>query len=326
MYFCKLNNIKMQDALWYVEEKNIWWEQLAKEQLSVTGGFAEISEKSAQTSVASALMARYMLSEQVKGEYADTMERALYNDILCAAADGMKQGEACYPVPELFAESMYGTENNILYTHLYAGNEADFRVDGENIHYQVTTAYPLEDTITVQMIREHETTLTVAFRLPGWCRDYAVLVNGECAVGTIEDGYVYITDTFGKETTFTLRFEMPVRIVRNHLADGRYVGKVAVMRGPVVYCVERSIHDSEPYRLFLDTESEAELVAVVSEETGRECQALLMGGFRLKEDIYEESYSFDREEYYEQKQLLLTPYFSCGSKKQSEKLVWINRI
>ena len=213
-----------------------------------------------------------------------------------------------------------------MYTHLYAGNEADFILDGESIHYQVTTAYPFEDTITVHMIRERETKFTTAFRLPGWCRDYAVLVNGECAVGTIEDGYVYITDTFGKETTFTLRFEMPVRIVRNHLADGRYVGKVAVMRGPVVYCVERSIHDTEPYRLFLDTESEAELVAVVSEETGRECQALLMSGFRLKEDMFEETYSFDREEYYEEKQILLTPYFSCGKKSDKEKLVWINRI
>lgn len=326
MQFFNKTNIAIKDAFWYIEEENVWWEQLSKEQLSLTGAFRENVCDIEQTAIASALMARYMLSKQAKGEYADTMERALYNDVLCAAADALAKEETKYPMPELFIESMYSTKGSTVYTHLYTGNQAELLVNGERIRYDVITSYPWDETVTVHMKRIRNTELTVAFRLPGWCREYAVLVNGEYAVGTIEDGYVYMTDTFAEETTFTLRFEMPVRILRNHGVQGAYVGKVAVMRGPVVYCVERSIHESEPYRLFLDTESEAELTEVVLESSDKECQAILMSGFRLKEDMYEEAYSFEREEYYEQKQLLLVPYYVCGKQDETEKLVWINRI
>lgn len=326
MQFFNKINISVNDAFWYIEEENAWWEQFSKEQLSLTGAFRENVCGTEQTAIASALMARYMLSKQAKGEYADIMERALYNDILCAATDSLQEEENRYLMPELFVESMYSTEGSVLYTHLYVGNQAELLVNGEKIQYYVTTSYPWDETVTIHMKRIRNTELTVAFRLPGWCRDYAVLVNGECAIGAIEDGYVYITDTFAEETTFTLCFEMPVRVLRNHGVNGAYVGKVAVMRGPVVYCVERAIHESEPYRLFLDTESEAELTGVVLEDSNKECQAVLMSGFRLKEDLYEEAYSFEREEYYEQKQLLLVPYYVCGKQDETEKLVWINRI
>ena len=326
MQFFDKTNVRIQDTFWYAEEENAWWEQFSKEQLSITGAWRTEAYHTEQTAIASALMARYQLTKQAKAEYADSMERVLYNDMLCAAANGMQSEEKRYPMPELFVESMYSTKGSILYTHLYAGSQAELLVNGEMIRYDVITAYPWDETVTIHMKRIRNTELTVAFRLPGWCRDYAVLVNEECAVGTIADGYVYITDTFAEETTFTLHFEMPVRVLRNHTANGTYVGKVAVMRGPVVYCIERDIHESEPYRLFLDTESEAELTEVVLETSNKECQAILMSGFRLKEDIYEEAYSFEREEYYEQKQLLLVPYYICGQQDETEKLVWINRI
>ena len=58
----------------------------------------------------------------------------------------------------------------------------------------------------------------------------------------------------------------------------------------------------------------------------RSCQALVVSGFYLKEDGYEEVYSFEREEYYEPKQLILLPYYFCGEGDETEKLVWINRL
>ena len=93
MHFFNKTSISVNDAFWYIEEENAWWNQFSKEHLSITGAFRENMCDTEQTAIAAALMARYMLSKQAKSEYADTIERALYNDVLCAAADNLPKEE-----------------------------------------------------------------------------------------------------------------------------------------------------------------------------------------------------------------------------------------
>ena len=331
MEFCKKEMIQIKDGFWTaiqqengIQQKDLW-NTLEKKQLLLTGAWRTKNVGEDMTAFATVLMAKQMLTQEVNGNYGDKIEQELYNAILCKLEENATEEQQFYPLPEWIQESIYSVKNSTIYTHLYIENNASFCIEGEHIFYEITTDYPLEETITIQLQREQEQKeLTVAFRLPSWCRDFAVLVNGECAIGTIEDGYLYITNAFPKETEIVLQFAMPVRVIRNQSVCAETVGKVAVMRGPVVYCVEAESNESEVHRLFLDTEAEPE---VVEARNGvRSCQALVVSGFYLKEDGYEEVYSFEREEYYEPKQLILLPYYFCGEGDETEKLVWINRL
>ncbi len=91
----------------------------------------------------------------------------------------------------------------------------------------------------------------VGFRIPGWCHSYEIEQGGKAAVGALHNGYFYLSLSDGD--CVTLHFDMtPVKVEANpHVKEDAW--KIAVMRGPVVYCAEATDNPEIPLHAFRAT-------------------------------------------------------------------------
>jgi DUF1680 family protein len=196
------------------------------------------------------------------GRYADVMERELYNGTISGVSlDGTKffyenplasrgahhrQGWfdcACCPpnIARMIAsvgEYFYSTSADGIWTHLYASGEATIPLQGQSITLRQTTDYPWDGAVRIELQLDQPATFTLHVRIPGWCERHSVAVNGKRVVAKPEQGYLAITRAWQNGDMVTLTMDMPVRLIAAHPQVRQMVGRVAIQRGPVVYCLE----------------------------------------------------------------------------------------
>lgn len=199
--------------------------------------------------------------------YIDVLERSMYNGALAGVSlegdrffyvnplaskgDHHRQawyGCACCPsqvsrfLPSI-GNYIYGLSPDAIWVNLYMGNTAEVKAGNNNLVLQQETDYPWKGDVKV-MIKALDFPLNSELRLrvPGWCKSYTVAVNGnkmESPV-TTEKGYVVLDREWKAGDEISLSFDMPVEVVASDPRVKENVGKRAIQRGPLVYCMEEA--------------------------------------------------------------------------------------
>ena len=169
-------------------------------------------------------------------------------------------GCACCPsnlsrfIPS-FPGYMYAVKDNKLYVNLFAGNTATIQVGGKDVVLEQQTNYPWDGDITMKVVRTKAKTFEMMIRIPEWVDkqpvpsdlyrfsddvlgSYTIMVNGQSVNGQSVNGYLSVNRQWKKGDVVTIHFDMPVRTVKAHAAVKDDRGRVAVERGPLVYCAE----------------------------------------------------------------------------------------
>lgn len=306
-------------------------------------------------SIGLVFFARRMLQMKPLGKYADVMELALYNGILSGMAlDGksffyvnplevlpkachlderkwhvkpVRQkwfGCACCP-PNLarllssIGMYAYTEKEDTLYIHLYMGSSVKKEIHGQTAEISVASGYPWNGDVHVS-VTGCFAEFTVALRIPGWCKEYQV--EGISDAKTEEkDGYLYITKSWSEGESISLHFPMEIRVLEADTRVREDVGKAAVMRGPVVYCLEE-VDNGENLSL-LSLSADGELEECSLEIAGTYVKAVKAEGFR--EESVENGTGL-YQEYHKKKKvpviLQYIPYYTWANRGENEMQVW----
>ena len=172
---------------------------------------------------------------------------------------------------------IYGVRDNNLYVNLFASNTATIAVGGKNVTLEQSTQYPWDGDIAIKVLQNKAKTFNMLVRIPGWVLNqvvpsdlysfsddilsgYEVTVNGQRVDGELQNGYLVINRNWKKGDVVRIHFDMPVRTVIANLrvADDR--GRVAVERGPLVYCAEWADNEGiNPHHLLLARQPQFEV-------------------------------------------------------------------
>ena len=347
------------------------WNNVVNTQMYVTGGVGatEVGEAFgidyelpndtvyAETCASIALMmfANRMLEIEPVGEYADIIEKELYNGMLSGMSldgkgffyvnplevipgvSGSFPGHkhvlprrftwhrcACCPpnlartIASLGSYAMSGNADTA-FVHLYMDAEADLQV-GSGIKLTTQTQYPWEGVvkITLQPVREDEE-LRLALRIPGWCHDYKVFVNGEEIFADPEKGYLYITRCWRSGDEVVLDMKMPVRRLYANTRVRQDAGCVALARGPVIYCLEEADNGAELSELCLPREAAPAARRVRDEQLG-DIVEIRVEGQRVSGDgaLYSETPPAVLPA-----QIRAIPYYAWCNRAEGGMRVWI---
>ncbi|GAA2856924.1 hypothetical protein Acy02nite_66120 [Actinoplanes cyaneus] len=242
-----------------------------------------------------------------KPAYADEMERLIYNGIagstgldgvtffysnplqLRTGHDGSHEDApsqrlpwyTCACCPPNLARLMASLDNYTatgdpggLQLHLYTAGT--FRV-GEHA-VDVHTRYPWDETITVTITEAGPGPWTLSLRIPAWCEDARLTVNGEpVEAGT---GYARLTRTWLAGDRVELTLVMPARLMSAHPRVDAVRGSAAAVRGPIVYCLEHA--DAPAGVPFEDLELDATVPPQVSRDPDALAPVLLRLGLRAR--------------------------------------------
>lgn len=132
----------------------------------------------------------------------------------------------------------YSVDETTIYTHLYGESSLTHRFSGGEVKLHQTTNYPWDGDITLRVETENPQAFTLALRIPGWCREAQLKVNGADTPVHTERGYVKLNRTWADGDTVQLTLAMPIERMSAHPAVRQDAGRIALQRGPVVYCLE----------------------------------------------------------------------------------------
>ncbi|MGQ8335242.1 glycoside hydrolase family 127 protein [Sunxiuqinia sp. A32] len=151
---------------------------------------------------------------------------------------------------------VYATKEDQLFVNLYIGNSAEIQLGDEKVSISQTTNYPWEGKVLLEVNNDISKSMTLNLRVPAWVRNevmpgnlytyadqqtpsFYVSVNGKKQEVTVKDGFITLDKQNWKENDqVEISFEMPVRKVIANEKVAEDQGKIALERGPLVYCAE----------------------------------------------------------------------------------------
>ncbi|EMB9092395.1 glycoside hydrolase family 127 protein [Klebsiella michiganensis] len=353
------------------------WKNMARRQLYITGGIGSQSSGEAFSSdydlpndtvyaescasIGLMMFARRMLEMEADSQYADVMERALYNTVLGGMAlDGkhffyvnplevhpkslkfnhiydhvkpVRQrwfGCACCPpniarVLTSLGHYIYTPHDDALYINLYVGNSVEIPVGNEALRLRISGNYPWQEQVKIVIDSSSPVNHTLALRLPDWCDKPQVTLNGAPVTQDVRKGYLHISHLWQEGDTLQLTLPMPVRRIYGNPLVRHQAGQVAVQRGPLVYCLEQADNGEQLHNLQLPRDARFSTV----EGKGIFARKILLqapGYKQTAEDAENQAlWHYDRAPSSRQPQVLtFIPWFSWANRGEGEMRIWVN--
>jgi len=227
---------------------------------------------------------------------------------------------ACCPpnVARLMAdlgEYAWGENETTVYSHFYLGSHAEFK-NGAKI--ECVSAYPWKGEVKYTLTQVPQEEFTLAIHKPAWIKEISWKINGEEAEVEEKDGYGYITRKWNEGDVVEVTFDMPVRRVYTNTHVRANAGCVALLRGPVVYCLEEKDNGCDLSSLRLPRGN-----AVTFEEKDHELGHIVtLTAQGLRESSCESLYS-EEPPCEENVTLTAIPYYAWGNRGAGGMRVWI---
>jgi DUF1680 family protein len=213
-------------------------------------------------SVALVFWAHRMLHLDLDGRYADVMELALYNGALSGLSRdgthyfyanplesrGERQRWAWHLCPcctmnvarlvaSISGYAISKSEDGVAF-HLYGGFEATLPLGGVDVRLRESGAYPWSGDIRIEIEPPAPASFDLKLRIPGWAKGALAQVNGEPVSLSPVRGYATIRRLWRPGDVVTLHLPLPPERLYAHPSVRMDVGRVALRRGPLIYCVE----------------------------------------------------------------------------------------
>ncbi len=228
---------------------------------------------------------------------------------------------------------VYARTENSIYVNLFVTSETELMVAGQEVGIRQETQYPWEGRITLSLEPEQTAEFTVWVRVPGWARgepvpgdlyryldqgsaNFRILVNGEAQEIELLKGFASLHRTWHKGDVIELDLPMPVRRVLSHEAVEDNRGRVALERGPLVYCAEWPDNEADVLSLALPDSSD--LTTEFRED-------LLRGLTVITGEAYAQPAETPESAKASPTRFTAIPYYAWAHRGIGEMAVWLKR-
>jgi uncharacterized protein len=310
-------------------------------------------------SVGLVFWARRMFSAIQHGEYPDIIERALYNGALSGVSlDGTRYFYsnplevnpevaayrhdhehiqisrvpwfdcACCPTNiarliESLGTYMASCSENAAWIHQYTACEMNILLEQTSVRIKQDTEYPWDGKIRISLKMEGSLNFTLFLRIPGWCADFSLWINGEQQrKPLLENGYLVMSRTWQNGAQIELDLDMPVRFVRSNSNVREYAGKVAVQRGPVVYCAEEVDNGKGLQELVVDPT--AKTILEHDNSLMEDTRIIYLTGYRDKAEGDALYFEYEADKDFVPCRIRTIPYYQWGNRGDGQEMrVWL---
>jgi DUF1680 family protein len=229
---------------------------------------------------------------------------------------------------------VYAQRERDLFVNLFVAGSAELTFEGAKVRVRQETRYPWDGRIVISLEPERPEELSVHVRVPGWARgrpvpsdlyryvganrkSFTLTVNRTYVRAELQKGFAVVRRTWKKGDTVELSLPMPVRRVVSHEKVEANADRVALERGPVVYCAEGADNAGQVFNLVLPDDAPLEahprpdLLGGVTVIEGR---AL---GLHPSED--------GRSIVTREQDFVAVPYYAWAHRGVAEMAVWLPR-
>jgi uncharacterized protein len=314
--------------------------------------------------IGNVLWNRRMLQISGEEKYAGIMELALYNSVLSGISlDGKKffytnplaasddfpytlrwsEGKykerqpyiSCFCCPPNTVRAIaevqqyaYCLSQKGIYVNLYGSNTiGTILQNGETVRLSQTTDYPWDGDVKITIDKAGKKPFSIFMRIPGWCEEARLFVNGRLIQTDLKpESYYEINRKWSKDDIVELDMPMKVRFLESNPLVEESRNQVAVMRGPLVYCIESTdLPEGLKIRDILIPLS-ASFKPVETAISGSRILMLEGEVKALKNNDWTNKLYKEANQALETVKIRLVPYYAWANRGHSEMSVWIPSI
>ncbi len=225
---------------------------------------------------------------------------------------------------------VYAVHNEDLYVNLFMSNTSSINVNGKKVTLTQSTSYPWNGDVKMNVTPSGKQKLNLKIRIPGWVQgqvvpgnlysfndkktlSYSIKVNGQTVTSLIDKGYFSINRIWKKGDVVEIHFDMEPRTVKANPLVAADRGKIAVERGPVVYCAEWPDNNFSVLSVVMNRKPVFEV---------EKKPDLLFGITQLKTDAQVLSYNAQGKIAVSDVKLTMIPYYAWAHRGNGEMAVW----
>lgn len=225
---------------------------------------------------------------------------------------------------------VYAVKDDKVYVNLFLSNRASLKVNKKDVMLEQQTSYPWNGDIRLTVTKGGGQ-FGMNIRIPGWVRDsvlpsdlyfyadnqkplYRVSVNGSQVQGELANGYLCVERKWKKGDVVEIHFDTPVRVVKANDKVEADRGRVAVERGPLVYCAEWLDNAFNVSNVILNRHPEFQVV---------ERPDMLHGINEIKTEAQVLSYDASGKLTVKDVKLTLIPYYAWAHRGEGRMDVWL---
>lgn len=163
---------------------------------------------------------------------------------------------------------IYATQGDDIYVNLYLSNTADLQVDQQSVQISQNTEYPWNGEVKLMVQVEEEINFNLKLRIPGWAMDqpipgdlysyydksnkpFKIFLNGDRIEPQMEKSYVSLSNSWKDGDEILLELPMDIRLVQTHENVIDNYNRLAIERGPIVYCIETIDNQGQVYNVLM---------------------------------------------------------------------------
>ena len=309
-------------------------------------------------SIALAMFGKRMGEITGEAAYFDEVERALYNTVLSGIAmDGKgffyvnplevwpsacmdhtsrlhvkseRQkwfGVACCP-PNIartlasLGQYIAYTSDNKIYLNMYVSSQIKAEVSGKEVRLDIKSEIPWNGKVSVHVESDEQMVGTLALRIPYYAKNPKICVSGAGLDMKQDKGYINVTLS-GTSMDVSYQFDMHARFVHSNPKVRADVGKLAIMKGPLVYALEQIDNGENLANIFVS--GKAKLHEEFDKDILGGTTRITFNAQRIKEEGWDSSTLYGEvESDFEEVRLTAIPYCYWGNRKKNEEmLVWM---
>lgn len=298
-------------------------------------------------SVALIFWAQRMLHLDLDGKYADVLEQSLFNNTLCGLSregehyfysnpledDGTHTRWAWHTCPcctmnvsRLIASVggyFVSHSDDAIAFHLYGGISTTVPLKTGKVGLREVSNYPWSGDIKIHVEPETPAAFAVKVRIPGWSKGAKVTINGQPVdASAAVNGYLSIHRTWATGDVVGLELPMPAERIYAHPSVRMDVGRVALKRGPLVYCLEEADNPGGPVQR-LRLPRDAELKSTTRADLFDGIVTIAAEAVALKDaDWQHDLYRTDPPSE-APATLTALPYYLWNNRQKGSMLVWV---
>ncbi|WP_067843015.1 glycoside hydrolase family 127 protein [Amphibacillus sediminis] len=352
------------------------WKSIVRKRMYITGGIGSTVNGEAFTtdydlpndtmycetcaSIGLIFFAHSMLKNEPNAEYANVLERALYNTVLAGMAldgkhffyvnplevepkkskgDPQKShikvtrpgwfGCACCPpnIARLLTsleKYIYHVDNNKVWIHLFVKSEIEVKDNTDTLKIKQSLGLLESEKLKFEVHGDNKKSYTIAIRIPDWVHHASFKVNDKEIIPELKEGYAYFTKNWGEDELITMSISAEPRFVYANPLIRDNLGKVALQKGPFIYCLEGK-DNSEPLQL-LSVKTDSQPVEIIEEDDHLIKHKIICQGLKISDRQLSHLplYDYTDKRYYQETELTFIPYYCWANRGPNEMQVWVD--
>jgi DUF1680 family protein len=233
---------------------------------------------------------------------------------------------------ESLGNYIYGSNDQNIWINLFVGSNTTVPVVGQQVPVTMKTNYPWDGQVEIAVSPQKKTKFILRIRKPGWVSGEAVpgglytfqdetagnvsvMLNGQAVKYTMDKGYMLIEREWNPGDKVTVDLPMDVKRVSSRTEVKANIERVAIQRGPMIYCVEGADNAGHAVNIVLPKSSLFTVMKqtvltepVVSIQTDATVLTVSPNGDDVKT---------------EKKKITAVPYYTWNNRGSGQMLVWL---